>query len=317
MAELDKICTTGFENRYLEEILELWNQCLPYDLINRERFETLITGDDNFRPELCRTALYEGTVAGFIWAVRRRVPYLTRGLEESRGWINYVVVRPDFRRIGVGTRLVRETEKRMAEHGVREITLCAYSPNYLTPGIDIRYESGIRFFEKLGYIYKDDAVSMQRSLWDYYLSDAAKKKIQSLKEEGIRIIPYEEKYKDGLFEFLGREFGAGWLRNAMLAVEKREAEETVLICVDGQERILGFCMRKIDGNDARFGPIGVDESLRSKGLGGVLLDMMMEDMKKRAIYYLFFLWTGGAGQRFYERHGIHPYRSYRLYRKEI
>lgn len=76
-------------------------------------------------------------------------------------------------------------------------------------------------------------------------------------------------------------------------------------------------MRKIDGNDARFGPIGVKESVRSKGIGGILFDLQMREMQKRGIYYAYFLWTHGAAMRFYERHGMSVYRTYQLYRKNI
>ena len=44
---------------------------------------------------------------------------------------------------------------------------------------------------------------------------------------------------------------------------------------------------------------------------------MMQDMKSRGIPYLYFLWTGGAAMRFYLRHGVKVYRTYRLSRKEI
>ena len=60
-----------------------------------------------------------------------------------------------------------------------------------------------------------------------------------------------------------------------MAMQKKEAEQTIILCVDKDDQIIGFVMRKIDGNDARFGPIGVKEELRSKGLGGVLLDLMI------------------------------------------
>ena len=71
------------------------------------------------------------------------------------------------------------------------------------------------------------------------------------------------------------------------------------------------------GNDARFGPIGVAEALRGAGLGGVLIDLQMMEMKKRGIYSFYFLWTHGDAIRFYERHGLNIYRTYQLYRKKI
>ena len=76
-------------------------------------------------------------------------------------------------------------------------------------------------------------------------------------------------------------------------------------------------MRKIDGNEGRFGPFGVSEKLRSTGIGGALFEYMMKDMKSNGIPYLYFLWTGGPAKRFYERHGVNVYRAYKLFRKEL
>ena len=135
--------------------------------------------------------------------------------------------------------------------------------------------------------------------------------------KGISIIPYEKKYMLKLLDFLLDEFGAGWKRNAFMAMQHHEAEKVILMVVDQNEEILGFCMRKIDGNEGRFGPFGVSEKLRSTGIGGALFEYMMKDMKSRGIPYLYFLWTGGPAKRFYERHGVKVYRTYKLFRKEL
>ena len=210
--------------------------------------------------------------------------------------------------------LCDEVEKRLKDMGTKEITLCAYSPNYFFPGIDKRYQQAISFFENRNYVNRAESVSMQRSLWDYHMADQYKEKLASLEKDGIHIIRYNDEYMLPLLNYLLENFGAGWKRNALIAMQKKEAEDTILLVVDEQKNILGFCMRKIDGNDARFGPFGVSEHLRSKGIGGVLFEYMMQEMKQKGIYYLYFLWTDGAAQRFYERHDVKVYRTYQLYR---
>lgn len=307
----------NFDQKYLEDVLQCWNSTLQYDLITKERFIELVLLDDNFQADLMKLAIIEDHCVGFCYGVKRKVPYLERGLEPQRGWISILAVNEEYQHQGIGTILVEEVEKTLKEKGTSQITLCAYSPNYFTPGIDTRYEKGISFFEKLGYNYTSDAVSMQRDLWDYVLPEKTKDKINALKVEGIHFVPYQESFLCELLDFLLENFGSGWKRNALIAMQKKEAENTIILCLDKNDKIIGFVMRKIDGNDARFGPIGVREDLRSKGLGGILLDIMMQDMKARGIHYLYFLWTSGAAQRFYERHDFKIFRSYQLYRKEI
>ncbi|MFV0255086.1 MAG: GNAT family N-acetyltransferase, partial [Erysipelotrichaceae bacterium] len=84
-----------------------------------------------------------------------------------------------------------------------------------------------------------------------------------------------------------------------------------------QNKIIGFCMRKMDGNDSRFGPIGIAKEYQGKGLGGILLELFMQEARKSQIYYLYFLWTGGTNINFYGKHGFSIVREYHLYRKEL
>ena len=307
----------NYKHDYIEDVLRCWNSTLQYDLITKERFIETVLLDDNFQDDLMKLAIVDDHCVGFCYGVKRKFPYLERGLEPERGWISIMAVCEEYQHQGIGTKLVEEVEKALKEKGTSQITLCAYSPNYFTPGIDERYCKAIEFFTKMGYNNTSEAVSMQRDLWDYVIPEKTQKKIKDLNQEGIHFIPYQEKYLCDLLDFLLDNFGSGWKRNALMAMQKKEAEQTIILCVDKDDQIIGFVMRKIDGNDARFGPIGVKEELRSKGLGGVLLDLMMQDLKARNIHYLYFLWTSGAAQRFYVRHGFKVFRTYQLYRKEI
>ena len=284
----------SFEMSYLADVLKCWNENLVYDLINEERFTEVILLDDNFDPNLFKVAFVDNQCVGFAFGIKRKIPYLERGLEPTRGWINMIAVNQDYRHQKIGTALVQSLEADLKKLGATEITLCAYSP-----------------------FNNEEVVSMQRDLWDFTMSETTKTKIADLNTQGISIVPYEKKYMLQLQNFLLSQFGAGWKRNALIAMQRHEAEKVILLVVNSEDKILGFCMRKIDGNDGRFGPFGVDESLRSHGIGGVLFETMMQDMKSRGIPYLYFLWTGGAAMRFYLRHGVKVYRTYRLSRKEI
>lgn len=306
-----------YDQAYLESVVACWNKALIYDPISIDRFEQSVLYDENFDEELLILALEKNQVIGFILGVKRKVSYLTKGLEPNRGWISMMGVHPSHQRKGIGQELYQLVEKQLLDRGTKEITLCAYSPNYFTPGIDVRYPQGIHFFKKNKYEMIGNVVSMQRDLWDFVLSEYTIKQTALLKEEGIQIINYNKQYLSKLLTFLEEEFDAGWKRNVLLALQKQEAEKNIILCIDQRDDVIGYCMRKIDGKDARFGPIGVKASLRSKGLGGVLFDHMMLEMKKNGIYYAYFLWTHGDAIRFYKRHGMKIYRSYKLYRKKV
>lgn len=295
-----------------------WNESLPNDPITEERFLQEIALDENFDADLalvCETS--EPKLVGFSLGMRRKYPYLTRGLEPDRGWISSFFICPEFRGKGYGQKLLVETEKRLKEAGTKEITLFAYSPNYFTPGVDISYPGGVKFFDAAGYNRGTEAVSMSCDLFCHTLPEKVRQDVQQLAEQGIRFRMYQKTDMGPLLEFVSREFDAGWVRNILQAMRKNEAEDTILLAVDSTGKVLGYCMRKIDGCDGRFGPIGVAQELRSRGLGGILLELQMQEMRKRKIYTLYFLWTHGDAMRFYARHGLTPYRTYQLYRKKL
>lgn len=307
----------SYRQKDLGQIVAGWNQSLLYDPVSEERFFKQVVMDENFDRELAVSLVKDGRIIGFCLGVKRKYPYLTRGLEPDRGWISIMYVLPEYKKQGYGQILLDEVEKRLKERQTKEITLCAYSPNYFTPGIDINYEAAVSFFEKNEYAKTGDAVSMQRSLFTYSIPSHTLQKMEDFQKKGWKFCSYSNEYMDGVLEFTKKEFDAGWVRNILQAIKKKEAEDTILLAVDEKNQVVGYCMRKIDGNDARFGPIGVKEDLRSSGIGGILFDLQMREMQKRGICYAYFLWTHGDAMRFYERHGMSTYRTYRLYRKKI
>lgn len=314
---MEKYKIESYKQEYMEQLITGWNETLIFDPISEERFLQQVLMDENFDPNFALVLLVEDKVAGFCLGIKRRYPYLTRGLEENRGWISIMFVATEYQGKGYGKALLNEVEKRLKKEQVKEITLCAYSPNYFTPGVDLKYEKALTFFEQNGYVKGTDAVSMQKNLFSYSIPPETQDMIVQLKEEGISFTTYSLLYMEKLLAFVEREFDAGWVRNILQAIRNGEAEDTILIATDEENQVIGYCMRKIDGNDARFGPIGVKESVRSKGIGGILFDLQMREMQKRGIYYAYFLWTHGAAMRFYERHGMSVYRTYQLYRKNI
>ncbi len=314
---MDKYKIESYKQEYMDQLITGWNETLIFDPISEERFLQQVLMDENFDPNLALVLLVEDKVAGFCLGIKRRYPYLTRGLEENRGWISIMFVTTEYQGKGYGKGLLNEVEKRLKKEQVKEITLCAYSPNYFTPGVDLKYEKALTFFEEGGYVRGTDAVSMQKNLFSYSIPPETQDMIVQLKEEGIRFTTYSLSYMEKLLTFVEGEFDAGWVRNILQAIRNGEAEDTILIATDKENQVIGYCMRKIDGNDARFGPIGVKESVRSKGIGGILFDLQMREMQKRGIYYAYFLWTHGAAMRFYKRHGMSVYRTYQLYRKNI
>lgn len=308
----------NYDHRYETSIIDLWNRTLVADSINASFLRKQILFDDNFQDDLCLLAIDNEKIIGFILGIKRVYPYLDRGLEPDRGWISVLFVDPDYQRKGIGSRLVDEIEKKFVDKGVKRINVASYSPGYFFPGIDVNaYKEAIEFFKHKNYSDLGEAVSMERSLFDHKLSDDFYNRKRIAEKEGFKFTRFSYDKSFELLIFLQKNFGGGWKYNALTAMRNQTAEDTIWLALNSDNQIVGFCMRKMDGNDNRFGPFGVLENLRSHGLGYILFELMMNDMKERRLYYLFFLWTGGAGMRFYLRHGVKVYRTYQLFEKRV
>jgi len=308
----------GYCQDFESQVVELWNKVLWTDPITIGKFRHQALFDDNFDPALCDLALEAGRVSGFILATKRKFPYMERGLEPERGWINVLFVDEPCQRIGVGTQLLLNTEKKLAEKGVKQITYGAYSPNYFFPGLDCGNYPGAKvFLEKYGYRAGEEAYSMKKDLHSFRITQEMLDKKSAAEKKGYSFINFNYRYALELLEFTRVEFGGGWKRNALISMQNNLAEDCILLALNEAGKIAGFCMRMIDGNPLRFGPIGVAESERNSGLGGILFDMMQAEMAKRDLYSLFFLSTDIPGRRFYERHGLSVFRTFTDYRKTI
>jgi [ribosomal protein S18]-alanine N-acetyltransferase len=84
-----------------------------------------------FRGSDCVVAEAQGAIAGFCISAR----------QGGRGYIVTIDVLPQYRRLHVGTALLRETERRLAENGVREVALETATDN----------DSAVAFWQKHGY----------------------------------------------------------------------------------------------------------------------------------------------------------------------
>jgi len=307
-----------YDQKYEQEIIELWNKTLTHDLITKDKFRKQILFDENFDENLCFIAFNDQTVIGYLLAIKRKFPYLERGLEPDRGFISVVFVDESHRNHGVGQQLMKTAEDKLYEMGARRITLGAYSPNYFFPGIDSEnYPASKIFFESLGYVCGDVNFSMKKDLHGFYRTPEMMEKYTQLVKNGFEVKPFDYRYTIKLLDFARREFGGGWKRNILMSMRNSFAEENIIIVTDKADSIVGFAMRMIDGNPMRFGPIGISESVRNYGIGGVLFDYMQSEMTKRGIYHMFFVTTDIPGRRFYERHGLTVFRTFYDYEKYL
>lgn len=124
-----------------KQIVDLWGKC---DLIvpQNDPIRDIIR-KRSVNPEWFLIGEIDGRIIATCMA----------GYEGHRGWINYLAVSPEYRRSGIASRIMKETERRLQAAGCPKINLQVRETN-----VEV-----IRFYESIGYTI-DHVVSMGKRL---------------------------------------------------------------------------------------------------------------------------------------------------------
>ncbi len=138
---MDELFIRGYQTGDEEAVINLWVECnlvAPQNNPKRDIERKL-----KVNPEWFLVGVFEGEIVATCMA----------GYEGHRGWINYLAVSSQYRRRGIGTRMMREAESRLRAAGCPKINLQIRASN----------REVIRFYESIGYS-GDDVVSMGKRL---------------------------------------------------------------------------------------------------------------------------------------------------------
>ncbi len=274
-------------------IVNAWNESLPCDPVDIRLFRNKILLDPNFDPKGAIVALNgDNRIIGFTLVLVRRLPMYKDDLEPENAWITVFFVHPEYRRQGIGSEMFKMAKEFVSKKDRKNIFFVSYAPNYFLPGIDEQlYPEGYRFLLKQGFVKLYSPVAMDRPLLNFIIPEDVRLLKEKREEEGLRFIHAEDRHLSELVEFADTIFNPDWGRAIREGILRGLSMDQILIA-EKEGKIVGFCLYGgYDEIQERFGPFGVDPAMRGLGLGKILLNQCLFEMRARGLHGAWFLWT--------------------------
>ncbi|MHA1733080.1 MAG: GNAT family N-acetyltransferase [Promethearchaeota archaeon] len=339
----------------LQAVVGLWNLCLPPSFTTTGGvLENYLHRDVNFDPGACLGAYDQGgRLVGWIIGRRWREEYhkvgrgdISREEQDSQYGVGMLFIHPEFRRRGIGTRLLTRLEDYFRslhageyDHELKRVVSLGREPGrYFLPGVPEELEGALDFFAEFGYGASgfQTAIDVIGDITSYEEVPQDNQKLADLIEknrrDGFRVVPFREELREAAIGFITGEFGQHWVWKVLNHVndpgaDLGELQLLVRETADSEPEFSGFALTATTkslctgpatlvqgGGDPKFGglgPIGISESVRGRGLGAMLLHDALYHLKTKGVERVLIDWTGhGLLERFYGPAGFRLFRTY-------
>lgn len=295
-------------------LLAVWTNAVWADPVDPVTWRGRYLLDPNFAPETTPVAIdpATGEVVGFVHGYVERSP----SGSGSDAWVVAFGVREDRRREGIGTALMRAFESAARSAGVSRVLYGPYIPSYLTPGIDVNaYAGAVAFLNATGATEGGRPLSMKANLTNYRVERHVEDHEADLVGEGIAIRRAEPTDILPLIAFLEAQF-PHWKPDAIGVMRDLFGGDprgvTLHLALEHGE-IIGYAQTRAE----RFGPFGVNEACRGRGIGGVLLSRALRAMRAQGFHSAWFLWTSDRTAKLYGQHGFEEVRRFVMMTKNL
>ena len=280
-----------------DRLIGCWNDSAPFDPVSAGLFYEKVAEDSGYRSQFGLLDQEDGLVLGFVVGVVRSGGTKAGG-KVAEGFLKFLAVRSEYRGSGIGSSLLDEIESALVKSGVDRIRLGESAPNYLTPGVDVRYAQAIRFFERHGYRVIGETYNLDVSL-HYELGSVqfdTNAENADLIARGFQIRRAGRRDEDAVYALLA-EHWPSWsdevartFRNVPISlhIAVRSGSVVAFSAYDGNNIGTGW-----------FGPMGTDPAFRGLGLGSVLLKRCLSDISDQGHRRAIIPWVEPVG--FYYR----------------
>jgi len=226
------------------------------------------------------------------------------------GFIKLLAVDPQHRRRGLGSALLAALEQRLSALGARHLRIAEAAPNYLTPGVDLRYQAAHEFFTARGYRPTAEACNMRVELSGRDFD--TQREERELADHGVvvrRATPADR----AALQPVMQHFGGTWAQEVQVSLEQQPA--MLHLALRAGDIVAFSACESNNLGTGWFGPMGTLPEARSLGIGRVLLCRCLADLQARGHTSAIIPWVAPSG--FYTQHvGAVIDRRFQRYEKD-
>jgi len=260
-----------------ENLLQCWNAAAHFDALPIGVFQDKLD-DDGFLDGCGWVDVEGGVIRGFVVGVVRQADqYLV-------GHVKFLAVHPKHRRQGSGSALLVKLLDAFGKEGVSRVRIAESAPNYLTPGLDVRYTPALHLFEKHGFRVVGEAYNMEAILPE-----------EGFSEEDIPGFTIRRATKSdhvALEQFIASEWEA-WVPEINCSF--RRDPIAVHLALNGAEIVACSAYEGNNGGLGTFGPMGTAPNFQGQGLGENLLKRCLSDLSRMGYERVSIPWVAPIG----------------------
>ncbi|MBD8034424.1 MULTISPECIES: GNAT family N-acetyltransferase [Solibacillus] len=303
---------------YHKEILDLWNTCLPDFRLTDRLLEQNTWQSPYVLHEGSALKEVDGKVVGVVIA---KMWHETHGisLNMEHGWIQMLLVHPDYRQQEIGTELYKFAEQALLKNGVKKIQIGG-DLGHLLCGVPLAHQAGVAFAEMFGFKQVVESVDFTKSITE---------PLSLPEKDNVEFVLLEKDEQQQLLEFMEQSFPGRWTFEAYdYFAQGGTGRDYVVVKWEG--KIVGFCrindeLSAWKGPNYNWaeqfdqlggiGPLGVNEDYRKYGLGRAVIEAAEFYLQQRGKKTFFIDWTDLIA--FYEKLGYTVWKNYGIFVKQV
>lgn len=318
--------------KYGKSVASLWNEVVKerdfYKQFTEEGFFNILFRNPHFKEKGAFVALDHDEVVGFACGMIRNEDFAN---ETAPGYFNTIIVKKEYRRQGIGKKLLLMVEEYFKEEKRQAVRCVFFSPvnwPWYVPNTDHHDHPGnpaipvnspeYFFLLHNGYYVQGFQDAFHLDLKDYEMSEEVKNKMKENEKRGYKIEVYDPKRHYGIDEFCVKINAEGFARAIKSNLAKPVPNPFLVVSENG--KVVGWtgAMYTEPSGRAHFDGITVSPDVRGGGLGKTLFCSLGQYSKEHGSSFMtFFTGLDNPARYIYLYAGYKIIQTFAVMKKEL